>query len=75
VARTRLAPRVVCDAGLLIHLDELDCLDLLTDFAGVLVPEVVWREVAHHRSGALERAVVEVTRTEVELPDEVGKIS
>jgi hypothetical protein len=26
---------VVCDAGPLIHLDEIDCLDLLSDFAEV----------------------------------------
>ena len=40
---------VVCDAGPLIHFDELGCLDLLTDFRAVLVPEQVWREVQHHR--------------------------
>ena len=26
-------PLVVCDAGPLIHLDEIGCLDLLTDFS------------------------------------------
>lgn len=46
---------VVCDAGPLIHLDELDCLDLLGDFPEVLVPEAVWREVLKHRPSALER--------------------
>jgi len=46
-------PLVVCDAGPLIHLDELDALDLLVDFAEVLVPDAVWREVAQHRPGAL----------------------
>ena len=72
MARTKPAPSAVCDAGPLIHLDELDCLDLLTDFAAVLVPDVVWREVIHHRPGALGRAAVEVIHTEVALPDEVG---
>jgi len=33
MAKTSPAPEVVCDAGPLIHLDELDCLDLLTDFS------------------------------------------
>ena len=42
-------PIVVCDAGPLIHLDELGCLDLLSDFSEVLVPEAVWREVRQHR--------------------------
>ena len=32
---------VVCDAGPLIHLHELGCMDLLADFAAVLVPETV----------------------------------
>ena len=44
---------VVCDAGPLIHLDELACLDLLTDFSKVLIPDGVWEEVARHRHGAL----------------------
>lgn len=44
---------VVCDAGPLIHLDELEALDLLADFAEVLVPGAVWREVERHRPGAL----------------------
>ena len=44
---------VVCDAGPLIHLDELGCLDLLEDFGEVLVPDAVWREVMQHRPSAL----------------------
>jgi predicted nucleic acid-binding protein len=44
---------VVCDAGPLIHLDEVACLDLLSDFSLVLVPEIVWQEVAIHRPAAL----------------------
>ncbi len=53
---------VVCDAGPLIHLDELDCLDLLGDFPEVLVPEAVWREVLKHRPSALERKAVILVR-------------
>lgn len=45
---------VVSDAGPLIHLDELGCLDLLADFSEVLVPDAVWREVEKHRPHALE---------------------
>ena len=44
---------VVCDAGPLIHLDEVGCLDLLADFSQVLVPEAVWMEVERHRPTAL----------------------
>jgi len=40
---------VVCDAGPLIHLDELDCLDLLENFGKLLIPKTVWREAIAHR--------------------------
>lgn len=46
---SRIAHVVVCDAGPLIHLDELDSLRLLCDFPAVLVPEVVWAEALRHR--------------------------
>jgi hypothetical protein len=49
---------VVCDAGPLIHLDELGCLALLCDFPLVLVPEDVWREVERHRPSALDQETV-----------------
>jgi predicted nucleic acid-binding protein len=45
---------VVADAGPLIHLDELDCLDLLNDFKQIMVPDAVWREVQLHRPSALQ---------------------
>ncbi len=44
---------VIADAGPLIHLDELGCLDLLDDFSHVLIPDAVWREVELHRPHAL----------------------
>jgi predicted nucleic acid-binding protein len=47
------APVVVCDAGPLIHLDQVGCVDLLHDFAEVLVPPIVREEVMLHRSTAL----------------------
>lgn len=40
---------VVVDAGPLIHLDELQSLDLLGDIAHLLAPQVVWHEVKTHR--------------------------
>ena len=48
-----LASLVVCDAGPLIHLDELNCLDLLSIYPDVYVPEMVWQEVSEHRPAAL----------------------
>ncbi|RPJ37238.1 MAG: hypothetical protein EHM35_06755 [Planctomycetaceae bacterium] len=72
MARTRLVLEVVCDAGPLIHLDELGCLDLLSDFQAVLVPGLVWQEVAQHRTTALEQRSVQLTRVDVPLPDDIG---
>jgi len=59
---------VVCDAGPLIHLDELACLDLLSDFPAVLVPDEVWREVERHRPSALGQSVVTLRRLSPTLP-------
>jgi len=61
---------VVCDAGPLIHLDEVDCLALLNDFAQVLVPEQVWQEVERHRPQALSRSDVSLTKVAVEISDQ-----
>lgn len=47
---------VVCDAGPLIHLDEVGCIDLLSDFQAVYVPGQVWDEVLRHRPAALKSA-------------------
>ena len=40
---------VVSDAGPLIHLDQLNCLDLLRDLGRVLIPREVWKEALKHR--------------------------
>jgi len=65
----RSPPEVVCDAGPLIHLDELACLDLLSDFQTILVPEQVWQEVEHHCPDALEHPDVVMQRVSVELSE------
>ena len=41
----------VIDAGPLIHLDELNCLDLLEGFGAIHLPAKVKEEVAVHRPG------------------------
>jgi predicted nucleic acid-binding protein len=41
--------RAVLDAGPLIRLNELGCLDLLDGFAGFGVPRAVWPEAQQHR--------------------------
>ncbi len=60
VAKAKTPLAVVCDAGPLIHLDELGCLDLLADFPEVLVCPAVWSEVARHRPSALRRRSVQL---------------
>jgi hypothetical protein len=39
------ATDIVCDAGPIIHLDELDCLDLLADFREILLTVSVVEEI------------------------------
>jgi len=71
VAEVESPPVVVCDAGPLIHLDELGCLDLLSGFRDVLVPDAVWNEVARHCPSALRRRRIRLHR--VTVSDEAGK--
>ena len=70
-------PLVVCDAGPLIHLDEVGALDLLADFSGILVPEAVWCEVLRHRPGALAHPALTLRRVSPILPEppELGALA
>jgi predicted nucleic acid-binding protein len=61
---------VVSNAGPLIHLDETGCLDLLSDFASLLVPDVVWDEVLRHRP----RILLPATATLVPSPPSDAKV-
>lgn len=54
------SPVAICDAGPLIHLDEIGCLDLLEDFQAVLIPEQVRSEVMRHRPAVLESRSLEI---------------
>ena len=45
--------KVICDAGPVIHLHELDCLDFLSDFAQVILPERVRQEIERYQRSAL----------------------
>lgn len=67
MAATEVWAQVICDAGPLIHLDELGCLDLLRDFEAVLVPDQVWEEVERHRASALILEGVPLQRRSVEI--------
>ncbi|AGX87749.1 hypothetical protein [Candidatus Symbiobacter mobilis] len=45
---------VIADAGPIIHLDELGCLDVLADWEKVYVPNAVWQEVVNHQPRAMD---------------------
>lgn len=55
MGRTDRTATAVFDAGPIIHLDELECLDLLSDFQKNLLSDTVWREVETHRPTALTK--------------------
>jgi predicted nucleic acid-binding protein len=54
MGRIRSKISVVCDAGPIIHLDELDCLHLMEDFEKVFVPDIVRKEVLAYRGVTFE---------------------
>ena len=60
MVRNRSKIRVVCDAGPIIHLDEIGCLYLLKDFDKALVPDSVRREVLKHRAIDFENVDIEL---------------
>ena len=58
-------PIVIADAGPLIHLDELDNLEILSDFGEIIVPNTVWNEVEHHRPQAMQNEEVNLIQKNV----------
>lgn len=61
-------PLVICDAGPLIHLDELGCLDLLAEFKSIIVPDAVCAEVERHRPAALSHPQISLRRINATQP-------
>ena len=70
MAKSKVPSEAVCDAGPVIHLDELGALDLLSDFSEVYLPEAVRDEIARHRPQTLENEQMNFTCVKVELPDD-----
>lgn len=62
--------KVVLDAGPIIHLDELGCLELLSDFQDILVPDTVREEVNQHRPLALEKSGLKIISCSHEYPSD-----
>jgi predicted nucleic acid-binding protein len=50
MVKIRPVTNVACDAGPIIHLDELECLHFLSGFNDVIVPKTVCAEVLAHRN-------------------------
>lgn len=59
---TKSSTKVICDAGPVIHLDELNCLDLLADFKEIILPTVVEKEILEHRPSALQNQSLSINR-------------
>jgi predicted nucleic acid-binding protein len=62
--------RVVCDAGPIIHLDELGYLDLLSDFQEIFLSDTVWKEIGQYRPSALKRMNLSLTRSRGVVPSD-----
>lgn len=60
--------KVICDAGPIIHLDELNCLDLLADFQEIILSDTVWKEIKRHRPLALKRSDISFTTLPGKIP-------
>jgi len=54
---------IIADAEPIIHLDELNSLNILADFEQVLVPDAVWREVEQHSATLLAEVISKVKNT------------
>lgn len=65
--------RVICDAGPIIHLDEINCLNLLNSFEEIILPLSVEREITVYRPSALTDSNLTVRR-QAESLDIGGKL-
>lgn len=54
MAKTKSQNPAICDAGPVIHLDELNSLELLSDFNPLLILKTVQAEIIKHRPKALQ---------------------
>jgi predicted nucleic acid-binding protein len=66
--KTKATITVVCDAGPIIHLDELGCLDLLSNFQEIFLSDTVWKEISQHRPSALKRTGLSLIRSRSVVP-------
>lgn len=62
---------VILDAGPVIHLEEINCLPLLTDFKNLMLPDTVWREVEYHRPSVFKHKDINFEKVSVALDDDI----
>jgi len=65
---TKSTTKLVCDAGPIIHLDELSCLDLLADFQEIILSNIVCEEIKMYRPLALKRQNLSFTTLSRKIP-------
>lgn len=70
MAKNERTTAAICDAGPIIHLDELNRLDLLSDFHSLIIPKSVQIEITKHRPQALQHAGVIFKVIEAASPPE-----
>ena len=61
MVRTKSRITGIFDAGPIIHLDELACLDLISDFRENILPDIVWEEINTYRPTALKKTDLNLT--------------
>jgi len=66
--KTKATITVVCDAGPIIHLDELGCLHLLSDFQEIFLSDTVWKEIGQYRPSALKKTSLSLIRSRGVVP-------
>lgn len=69
--KTDSIQNVILNAGPIIHLEEIDCLYLLTDFQRLIIPDAVWREVEYHRPSIFKNRDINFEKVSVILDGDI----
>ena len=70
MAKNDISPGAVCDAGPIIHLDELDSLDVISDFYPLIISKTVKTEITKHRPTALQKQEIAFKVIDIISPPE-----
>ncbi|MDR4508300.1 MAG: hypothetical protein MRJ65_08715 [Candidatus Brocadiaceae bacterium] len=69
--KTDSVQNVILDAGPIIHLEEIDCLSLLTDFQRRIIPDAVWCEVEYHRPSVFKNRDINFEKVNVVFEEDI----